>query len=475
MLSVVILLGYGLGMIALGIWLSRRVRTASEFYVAGRGLGAGLLSATLLAANIGAGSTVGAAGLGYRHGVAAWWWVGSAGIGSLFLAWTVGPKIWRVARDGNLWTVGDYLEARFDRRVRMTVSLLLWVGSLAILAGQLIAIGWILHLTLGIPRPLGSLIGAIVATIYFTAGGLQGSARVNLLQLGIKLVGFGAAFAFLLGEMGGWTSFLTRVREVDASLLQDWSGTHPSGPGWQTLLLLGPSFLVSPGLLQKVFGARTPEAVRRGVGVNALVLLGFAFVPVFFGRVARVWLPGLDNPERALPGLLMQSLPPWLGGLLLGALFAAEVSTADTVLFMLTTSVTRDLLPRSGLVGVAGGAGGDRSTLYWTRVVAAGCGGLGTILASWLPSVIGALTIFYTLLTAALFLPLLAGLYLPSVRATAAWRSILLAVSVTLVLGWVLPKWGMGWGPGGGLSPLPPYVWGILAGTLPLLPWKRRP
>ena len=470
MLSVVILLGYGIGMVVLGIWLSRRVRTASEFYVAGRGLGAGLLSATLLAANIGAGSTVGAAGLGYRYGAAAWWWVGSAGIGSLFLAWTVGPKIWRVARDGNLWTVGDYLEARFDRRVRMTVSLLLWVGSLAILAGQLIAIGWILHLTLGVPRPLGSLLGAIVATIYFTAGGLQGSARVNLLQLGIKLVGFGAAFVFLLGEMGGWASFLTRVQEVDASLLEGWLGTTPGGPGWQTLLLLGPSFLVSPGLLQKVFGARTSEAVRRGVGVNALVLLAFAFVPVFFGLVARVWLPGLDNPELALPGLLLQSLPPWLGGLLLGALFAAEVSTADAVLFMLTTSVTRDLLPRPLLPETAG----DRSTLYWTRVVAVGCGALGALLASWLPSVIGALTIFYTLLTAALFLPLLAGLYLPSVGAMAAWRSILLAVSMTLLLGWVLPRWGAGWGIEGGLSLLPPYVWGILAGTLPLLPWKRR-
>ena len=52
MLSVVILLGYAIGMVVLGIWLSRRVRTASEFYVAGRGLGAGLLSATLLAANL---------------------------------------------------------------------------------------------------------------------------------------------------------------------------------------------------------------------------------------------------------------------------------------------------------------------------------------------------------------------------------------------------------------------------------------
>src|SRR5205085_6327159 len=131
-LRLVLLVGYCLLMIAIGLGIGRRVKSAADFFVAGRHLGSGLLFSTLVAANIGAGSTVGATGLGYRDGLSAWWWVGSAGMGSLILAFTVGPKIWRVAREQNLFTVGDYLEFRYDRRVRGLVAALLWLGSLAI-------------------------------------------------------------------------------------------------------------------------------------------------------------------------------------------------------------------------------------------------------------------------------------------------------------------------------------------------------
>src|SRR3989304_531342 len=64
-----------------GLVGGRRGRGAGDFFVAGRALPARLVFATLLAANIGAGSTVGAAGLGYRYGLSARWWSGSAAVG----------------------------------------------------------------------------------------------------------------------------------------------------------------------------------------------------------------------------------------------------------------------------------------------------------------------------------------------------------------------------------------------------------
>src|SRR5262245_62903174 len=102
-------------MIAFGVILSRRVHKSGDFFVAGRELNAGLIFSTLIAANIGAGSTVGATGLGYRDGLSAWWWVGSAGLGTLVLAFLVGPRIRRIAAEHDLRTVGDYLELRYGR------------------------------------------------------------------------------------------------------------------------------------------------------------------------------------------------------------------------------------------------------------------------------------------------------------------------------------------------------------------------
>src|SRR5262252_4771162 len=126
-LYLVVLIVYSLALIALGGWIGRRVRGAQDFFVAGRQLGPGLIFSTMLAANIGAGSTVGATAEGYRTGAAAWWWVGSAAIGSALLAFWAGPAIRRVAAARNVQTVGDYLEHRYDARVRGVVSALVWI------------------------------------------------------------------------------------------------------------------------------------------------------------------------------------------------------------------------------------------------------------------------------------------------------------------------------------------------------------
>src|SRR5882724_9184053 len=116
-LHLTILIGYSLVLMALGLWIGRRVRGAGDFFVAGRGLGPGLVFATMLAANIGAGSTVGATTLGYTYGVSAVWWVGSAAIGSVVLAFFIGPAMRRQADAHQLRTVGDYLEHRYNNAV----------------------------------------------------------------------------------------------------------------------------------------------------------------------------------------------------------------------------------------------------------------------------------------------------------------------------------------------------------------------
>ena len=82
-LQLALLVTYSVGVVGLGLWTSRLIRNSSDFFVAGRRLGSGLVFVTMIAANIGAGSTVGAAGLAYRDGLSAWWWVGSAGLGSV--------------------------------------------------------------------------------------------------------------------------------------------------------------------------------------------------------------------------------------------------------------------------------------------------------------------------------------------------------------------------------------------------------
>jgi SSS family solute:Na+ symporter len=421
--TLVLLIAYSLGLSVLGVWIGRRVQSSGAFFVAKRSLGPGLLFATILAANIGAGSTVGAAGLGYRDGASAWWWVGSAGIGTIVLALWVGPRLWKIARDHDLHTVGDYLEHRYGQSVRGTIAILLWLGTLAILAGQLIAVAWVLDVVAGVPKTIGCLIGGAVMTVYFAAGGLLTSAWVNVVELVVLLGGLGIALPWVLADAGGWQA-IAEAAPVDRS---DYFGFLQGGvSGWAYLVLLAPAFIVSPGLVQKVYGGRDARSVRIGVGLSGMALLVFAAVPPLLGMMARVYVPDLSQPELALPTVLTQGLPPVLGMLALAAVFSAEISSADAILFMLATSLSKDLYRRFLRPDA-----NDAQVLKVARLAAVFGGALGVILAIALPSVIRSLSVFYALLGVSLFVPVIAGLYVERPGVPEALAAIVGGVSVT--------------------------------------------
>lgn len=436
---------YSLAQIALGVWTARRVKKSNDFFVAGRALGPGMLAATLLAANIGGGSTVGAAGRGFRDGFSAWWWVGSAAIGSVILAFTVGPRIRRIAAEHDLKTVGDFLEWRYDQRVRAAIAALLWAGTLAILAGNLLAIAAVLGTIVGLGKAASCIIGAVVAGTYFAAGGLKSSVAVNVLQLTVKLIGFAVAFPMALAAVGGLEGF---HHAFDRGPY--WSGWSNGGSGWIYLAVVAPAFIVSPGILQKLYGARDDRAVRVGVGVNAMVLLLFAAIPPVLGMITRALHPDLVNSDLALPTLFARDLPFAVGAVGLAAIFSAEISAGDALLFMLATSFSQDLYKR-----FINPAATDAQLVRCARWAAVVGSLLAVLIAIWVAEdVIQALGFFYTLLGVSLFVPVVAGIASKVADGTAALAAIVggLAVAIGVQL---LTKHGAAYG-------LTAAMWGIL-------------
>lgn len=409
------ILGYSAGLVVLGVAIGRRVRSASAFFVAGRGLGPVLLFATLLAANIGAGSTMGAAGIGYSSGLVGWWWVGSAGVGTLILAFWVGPRVWRIAKDHDLHTAGDMLELFYGSSVRGIVTALLWLGTLFILAGQLIAIAFVMQAVAGVPKATGCLIGGAVMTIYFTAGGLLSSAWVNLVQLVVLVTGFVLVLPVALASIGGVSGLAEATAALGPEFMDPWRGM----PALRYVALLVPAFIVSPGLVQKVYGARNERTVRLAVAAAGVALLGFAWMPPLLGAIARVHFPELASQGLALPTLLVEKVPIVLGGLGLAAIFSAELSSADAILFMLATSLSKDLYRRFLRPQAS-----DAEVLRVARIAALAGGLLGVLIAIAFESIVDALSIFYSLLSVSLFVPLIAALHTRNAGAPEAMAAI---------------------------------------------------
>jgi len=443
-----ILAAYCLALLLVGAFASRSVKRAEDFFVAGRSLPPTLIFSTFLAANLGAGRTSGAAEFGYTSGLPAWWWVGSAGIGSVALAFLVGPRLHRVAKARGLYTVGDYLELRYGRATRLAVAAILLVGAPAILAGQIIAAGLVLQAAVGLPKSFGTAIAGTLATAYFARGGLRSASWVNSLQVAVKAVGFLVAVPWMIAASGGWTEVAAAAADDTALSL----GGAGFGETAQLVLLLAPAFVVSPGLVQKLFGARDEHAARVGVGLQAAALLAYAVLPVLLGMAARVHFPELADPGSALVRLFTDIAPMWLGALMLAAILSAEVSSADAVLFMIATSLSRDVLEP-----LSRGKLSDRARLALARRSALGAGAIGILLANWFQSILSALSFFYGLLTLTLFVPLVAGLFWSRPGQSAALVAIassLGAAGLAVLLGGTAGSW------------LPPIPLGILAGAI---------
>ncbi len=424
-LQLTLLLGYSALLVGFGFLMSKRVQGSGGFFVADRRLGPGLLFSTFLAANIGAGSVIGASGLGYRDGISAWWWVGSAGIGSLLLAFWIGPRIWRIATRNGLYTAGDYLELRYGSAVRATIAALLWGVTLVLLSAQIIGMSEILEWVLGAPRWVGALLGGAVMTAYFAAGGLLASAWVNMVQLVVLLGGFAVAVPLALSRAGGLGAVLAAAPPGP----EQSSFFFGPSSGVVLVALLVPAFIVSPGLLQKAYGARDERTLRVGVAVQGLVLMAFAFAPALMGMIARTYDPALANPEYAVPVVLTQGLPAVLGTLGLAAVFSAELSSADATLFMLSTSLSKDLYKR-----YAAPEATDAQVLTVARRAAVAGGVLGILLAIVIPTVIASLQVFYAVLSVSLFVPVAAGLHTRRPGVPEAMSAIGVGVAVLLSL-----------------------------------------
>jgi SSS family solute:Na+ symporter len=455
-----LLLAYGIGLALAGLWLGRSVRGSSDFYVAGHSLGPGLLAATVLAANIGAGSTVGATGLAYEIGASAVWWVGSAAIGTLVLARWVGPRMWEEARRRECYTVGDYLMSRYGGAVRSLAMTILWIGSIAILAGQLVAMGEVLHAASGLPRAIGTILGSVVVLVYYSAGGLWSASRVNVLELAVKIVAFPLALLITARAVGGIAAIRVATETMGSA---GPAYVSPVGIGWLGVLgfigVLAPSFVISPGILQKAFGARDAATVKRGLTLSGVALLFFAVMPVGLGMLARAHWQTVTSADSVLPRILVELLPAGLGLLTLAAVLSAELSSADAVLFMLSTSLSKDLYQ-----GYWNAQVDDRGLLRAGRWAAFVGLVLGCLAALGFASVIGTLTVFYGLLVIALAVPLLAGLYSPRPSQRSALAAMLVSLSVAAVAMLMT----------GGPTPAGfwPYLLGVGAGAIAIR-WVR--
>ncbi len=350
---IVFLLLYYVVVLGIGYWAMRRGagEDLEGFLLGGRKVGPMATALTLQSTSMSGYMFLGAGGLGYLQGYWAMWFAaGDIGGGVLNLS-IIGRRMRKLSQMMGALTSIEYLEKRYpSAAVRLFAGILtVFLLGFYVLA-QLIAGGKGMALVTGIPYPLALAIAVGIVLVYTFMGGYLAVAYTDFFQSIIMLVGVMWIVIASLSELGGLTAANDAIAAVDPTLLSVWGRDLGFQGQWGVvagaLLIFSIGYMGWPHVVTRHMAMSQPATARKA-GVYATVWnLFFVPAPYLVGILAILILPGLEDPEMAIFEVAGLLLPAAVTGLVMAAIMAAIMSTADSLLLQTGSIASRDLYER---------------------------------------------------------------------------------------------------------------------------------
>jgi SSS family solute:Na+ symporter len=322
--------------------IDRKRVTIDDYWVNSRATKPWVLVATTASSFVGVGSLISNAGVAYSGGG----WATLALVGSFVLYFFIfarffAPRIKEFGDSAKAYTLPDFLESRYDRRTRIAGTLVVLTVYGFFLALQILGIGIFVSTVGGLDPRLATLIGGLIVIAYTAIGGMRADIRTDIFQFAVMLVLLLLFLPLLLIKGGGM--------EALGSLPPSFLYGGEFAP-WYVYVLgfftIGATNLVSADLWQRAYAGDTARGVKRAMLVSSVIVLLFLVAGTLFGLIGKVVLPPVGE-NMVVPELLKLYLSPALFGLVLAGFFAAIMSSADTVLLVMSMTLVHDVYQKT--------------------------------------------------------------------------------------------------------------------------------
>lgn len=400
-----------------------KVKTKADYLVAGRTLPAFVLVFTLLSSWIGSGSLLGAAENAYNHGFVALWQA-AGGWAGLLLIYFIAPRARRSAQ----FTIPDLLEARYNQTARVLGVIAVLFAYTAITSYQLIGGGDILSLIFPnvITPVLGEYIIAAFVIVFTAIAGMSSVAYMDVFIGLLAIITMLIALPVLMHSVGGWSGFHAVLPASHFTPLGD-------DTFMQAMELFVPTCLLMLGnqaMYQKFFSAKSEKDARVAVVgwiIGTVILETVIVVLAMLGHVLAMRKHESPFPREILAFTSLHSLPGLLGALLMGAIFAKIVSTANNFLFSPATNLVNDIFVR-----YISPEASNKRILIVSRLMVVLLGVWALYQALHTGSVLKKTLYAYTIYSAALTPVILAAFYSKRVNAAGAVSAIFAGTFITV-------------------------------------------
>ena len=391
------------GTLGVGVWASQQIKGDSvNFLVAGRGLTLPLAAATLMAQSVDSNATLGNTDLSAEFG----FWAGAAlPIGLALCLFLTGTFLAKPMNRMGLITIPDFYRVKYGRQVELIAACIMSVSFSFLLAGNLVAGGYMFQTFLGTSYVGGITLLAALVFAYTVSGGLFAVAYTDAIQVLIALVGALGLLVYIL------TNFGLTIAPGTGPLALEQLTSIGSGAAvnWASLLALGFGNMVAIDFMARIFAAESPETARRAcyVASAGTLIIGIPFSVIALTANNIFEQAGVVADGPVLFALLQNVVPAGLGLLVLTAILSASLSTADGAILGTSSVLAHNVFGiRHGVTH----GGGDRLLLI-TRLMAIVITLLGVFLGLRVPQTGVLLLLGFDLGFAGLVVPLLGGLF----------------------------------------------------------------
>jgi sodium/proline symporter len=335
------------------ILVSRPVE--GDYYLAGSQQPPWLVGLSAVATNNSGYMFIGVIGYTYAAGLAAIWlmlgWITGDLLASLF----VHDRLRRRTASLNAMSYASVLSnwgGKPQPGLQRLMAVITLVLLLAYASAQLVAGGKALQALLDWPVWGGATLAAGLVLVYCSAGGIRASIWTDAAQSLVMIVAMGALLVVALNALGGFSGALHSMSQIDGYL--DWTPDDMVLPGVAggvlfalSWLFAGLSVIGQPHVMVRFMALSGDAPMWRARAWYYLWFTAFYAMATGVGMLSRIHLadPGSFDAELALPLMAMDLFPPALVGLVLAGIFAATLSTADSLLLSCSATLTHDLLP----------------------------------------------------------------------------------------------------------------------------------
>ena len=335
--------------LGIGVWAMRRTHSAADFFVAGKSLG---LFVTVIAgvSSITSGfGFVGGPGLVFESGMSSLWMTLVSGFTAAGSWLVVGKRLRLMAELRPILTLPEAVAIRYGGRgPRLAVAIAVLLGVIGYLGTQVLAIGTVLVVILGVDLPLAVLIGLGVIAFYSIAGGIIAGVYTDLFQ-GILMIGAAVGVFYYALKLGGGLSNITSTLwEMNPDFIGPWGSRGPvAALSWYLLFVLGnmgqPHGVITKSLmLRKIRDLKWAPILAFSAAIFLPLLWMMIGLTMRFLVVTGAQAP-LESPDLAAPLFLLNHAPEWLAGVVFAGLLSAVMSTADSFVNLGAAAIVRDI------------------------------------------------------------------------------------------------------------------------------------